>query len=72
MRNKQIIFRGFLFKALYNDNVKLAIVILSVTFGIGHIVNLLNGKDLIPTLLQVCSAKLCKKPFILFASLPFR
>ena len=24
--------------------------------GIGHIVNLLNGKDLIPTLLQVCYA----------------
>ena len=53
---EEIIFRGFLFKALYNDNVKLAIVISSVTFGIGHIVNLLNGKDLIPTLLQVCYA----------------
>ena len=36
---EEIIFRGFLFKALYNDNVKLAIVISSVTFGIGHIVN---------------------------------
>lgn len=53
---EEIIFRGFLFKALYNDNVKLAIVISSVTFGIGHIVNLLNGRDFIPTLLQVCYA----------------
>ena len=56
---EEIIFRGFLFKALYNDNVKLAIVISSVTFGIGHIVNLLNGKDLIPTLLQVKSLLPC-------------
>ncbi len=53
---EEIIFRGFLFKALCKDNVKLAIVISSVTFGIGHIVNLLNGKDLIPTLSQVCYA----------------
>lgn len=29
---EEIIFRGFLFKALYKDNVKLAIVISSVTF----------------------------------------
>ena len=28
----------------------------SVTFGIGHIVNLLNGADFIPTLLQICYA----------------
>ena len=28
----------------------------SVTFGLGHIVNLLNGQDLIPTLLQICYA----------------
>jgi len=53
---EEIIFRGFLFKALYKDSAKLAIVISSVTFGVGHIVNLLNGKDLIPTLLQVCYA----------------
>ena len=53
---EEIIFRGFLFKALCKDNVKLAIVISSVTFGMGHIVNLLNGKDLISTLLQICYA----------------
>ena len=35
------------------DNVKTAIIVSSITFGIVHIVNLLNGADLIPTLLQV-------------------
>ena len=28
----------------------------AITFGIGHIVNLLNGADLIPTLLQISYA----------------
>ena len=27
-----------------------------MTFGIGHIVNLLNGADIVPTLLQLCYA----------------
>ena len=53
---EEIIFRGLLFKALCKDNLKLAIVISSVTFGMGHIVNLLNGSDLIPTLLQIAYA----------------
>ena len=53
---EEMIFRGFLFKMMENDNVKLAIIVSSITFGIGHIVNLLNGADLIPTLLQVCYA----------------
>lgn len=53
---EEVIFRGFLFKALCKDNVKQAIAISSITFGIGHIVNLLNGAELIPTLLQICYA----------------
>ena len=53
---EEIIFRGFLFKMMEKDNVKTAIIVSSLTFGIGHIVNLLNGADLIPTLLQVCYA----------------
>ena len=53
---EEMIFRGFLFKMMENDNVKLAIIVSSITFGIGHIVNLLNGADLIPTLMQVCYA----------------
>ena len=53
---EEIIFRGFLFKALLKDNIKTAIIISSVTFGLGHIVNLLNGSELAATLLQVCYA----------------
>lgn len=53
---EEVIFRGFLFKAMCRDNIKFAVFISSITFGIGHIVNLLNGKDLIPTLLQICYA----------------
>lgn len=50
---EEIIFRGFLFKMLEKDNVKFAIAISSITFGIGHIVNLFNGADFIPTLMQI-------------------
>lgn len=53
---EEIIFRGFLLKSLEKDNVKMAIIISSVTFGLGHIVNLLNGQELVPTLLQICYA----------------
>ena len=53
---EEIIFRGFLFKMLEKDNLNKAIIISSLTFGIGHIVNLLNGEDLIPTLFQICYA----------------
>ena len=53
---EEIIFRGFLFKAMCKDNVKSAIFISSLTFGLGHIVNLLNGAEVMGTLLQVCHA----------------
>ncbi len=53
---EEIIFRGFLFKMMEKENVKRAIVVSAITFGIGHIVNLLNGADIIPTLLQICYA----------------
>ena len=53
---EEVIFRGLLFKALCKDNLKTAVVISSVTFGIGHIVNLLNGADFLPTLLQIVYA----------------
>ena len=53
---EEIIFRGFLFKMIEKNSVKKAIIVSSITFGIGHIVNLLNGADFIPTLLQVCYA----------------
>ena len=53
---EEIIFRGFLFKMMEKDNVKTAIIVSAITFGIGHIVNLLNGADLAPTLIQICYA----------------
>ena len=53
---EEIIFRGILYKSIEKDNQKLAIIISSLTFGIGHIVNLLNGADLVPTLMQICYA----------------
>lgn len=55
---EELIFRGFLFKAMARDNVRSAIIVSSLTFGIGHIVNLINGSGagLIPNLCQVCYA----------------
>ena len=92
---EEIIFRGFLFRAIEKENltraiiissdarcfffississlerlpestsaisssassVKTAIIISSVTFGIGHIVNLINGQDLPETILQIIFA----------------
>ena len=53
---EEIIFRGFLFKMMEKENTKRAIIVSAITFGIGHIVNLLNGANLIPTLMQICYA----------------
>ena len=53
---EEVIFRGFLFKMMAKDNLKSAIIVSSITFGLGHIVNLLNGADLVPTLMQICYA----------------
>ena len=55
---EEIIFRGFLFKAMAKDNVKTAIVISSVTFGLGHLLNLVNGSGaaLAENLFQVTGA----------------
>lgn len=53
---EEIIFRGFLFKMMAKDNVKKAIIVSALTFGIGHIVNLLNGAAFFPTLIQICYA----------------
>lgn len=55
---EEVIFRGLLFKAMCRDSVKAAIIVSSISFGIGHIVNLFNGSgaELLPTMLQVCYA----------------
>ena len=55
---EEVIFRGFLFKAMAKDNVKSAIIVSSVTFGIGHVINLFNGSgmDLVSNFCQVVFA----------------
>lgn len=55
---EEVIFRGLLFVAIARDNVKSAVIISSVTFGIGHIINLLNGSgmDLVSNLCQIVFA----------------
>ncbi len=55
---EEVLFRGLLFAAIAKDNVKSAIVISSVTFGIGHIINLFNGSgmELVSNLCQIVFA----------------
>lgn len=55
---EELIFRGFLFKAMSKNNIKSAIIVSSITFGIGHIINLINGSgaDLIANICQICYA----------------
>ena len=53
---EEIIFRGFLFRGICKSNVTRGIVISSVTFAIGHIVNLLNGYDIAQQLIQIVYA----------------
>ncbi len=55
---EEVIFRGLLFQAIAKDNIKSAIVISSVTFGIGHIINLFNGSgmDIVNNLCQIVFA----------------
>ncbi|MBR5962416.1 MAG: CPBP family intramembrane metalloprotease [Clostridia bacterium] len=53
---EEMIFRGFLFRAMEKKNLTRAVVISAVTFGIGHIVNLINGQDLLETCGQIVFA----------------
>ena len=55
---EEMIFRGFLFQAMAKNGVKSAIIVSSITFGIGHIVHLINGSgaEWLPNLLQVMYA----------------
>ncbi len=55
---EEVIFRGFLFRAIAKSSAKEAIVISSVTFGIGHLLNLVNGSnmELTVNLFQVVGA----------------
>ena len=55
---EEVIFRGLLFTAIARNNVRSAVIISSVTFGIGHIINLFNGSgmDLASNLCQIVFA----------------
>ena len=52
---EEVIFRGLLFEAMREDGLKSAVIVSSVTFGMGHIINLFNGSgaQLLPNLLQI-------------------
>ena len=54
---EEMIFRGFLFKAMLgNGKTVPAIIVSALTFGIGHIVNLFAGQASFETLMQVIFA----------------
>lgn len=55
---EEIIFRGLLFRAMAKGGIRSAVIVSSVTFGTGHIVNLFNGSgmDLAENLCQVVYA----------------
>ncbi|MBR2046717.1 MAG: CPBP family intramembrane metalloprotease [Agathobacter sp.] len=55
---EEVIFRGLLFNAMRKDGIKSAIIVSSLTFGMGHIINMFNGSgaELLPNLLQVVYA----------------
>ena len=53
---EEVIFRGLLFKGMCRSNVTAAIIVSSLTFGVGHIVNLFLGEPVFDTLLQLVYA----------------
>lgn len=53
---EELIFRGLLFRAMERDGRTAAVIVSSVTFGVGHIVNLLLGAELLATALQLIEA----------------
>ena len=54
---EEMIFRGFLFRAMLSKNETIvAIIVSAVTFGIGHIVNLFTGQAGFDTVMQIIFA----------------
>lgn len=53
---EELIFRGLLFVCMCRTNVKSAIIVSSLTFGIGHVVNLINGAPVLETVCQIIYA----------------
>ena len=57
---EEVIFRGLLFRAMEKDDLRPAILVSALTFGMGHIVNLFNGsgRELTAVLIQIVFAVL--------------
>ena len=57
---EEVIFRGLLFRAMEKDDLKSAIIVSAVTFGLGHIVNAFNGsgRNMTETAVQIVFAVL--------------
>jgi len=54
---EEMLFRGFLFKAMLKEGgVKTAVLVSTVSFGLGHILNLFSGHAPAETLMQVVFA----------------
>lgn len=53
---EEIIFRGLLFRAIEKENHTRALIISAVTFGAGHIINLLTGQATGETFIQIAYA----------------
>ncbi len=55
---EEIIFRGLLFCAMKKDGIRAAVIVSSLTFGAGHIINLINGSgaSLTSNICQICYA----------------
>ena len=63
---EELLFRGFLFEALRKENPRTATVVSSLTFGVGHILNLFNGSgmDLRAVIVQIVFAVLLGYLFV--------
>lgn len=53
---EELIFRGLLFNGMRKGGLSAAVIVSSLTFGMGHIVNLLTGAPVFDTLLQLVYA----------------
>ena len=53
---EEILFRGYLLQLLLKRSIKVAVIVSSLTFGLGHIINLVNGAEILPTFLQLIYA----------------
>ena len=54
---EEMIFRGFLFRAMLStDKAIVAIIVSAITFGIGHIINLFTGQATFETVIQIVFA----------------